>query len=32
MRKSTFIPTALAAACLLACGDSAHALATATAN
>ena len=32
MRKSTFIPTALAAASLLACVGSAHALATATAT
>ena len=32
MRKSTFIPTALAAASLLACVGSAHALATATAS
>jgi len=32
MRKSTFIPAALAAAGLLACAGSAHALATATAS
>ena len=32
MRKSTFIPTALVAAGLLACVGNAHALATATAS
>ena len=32
MRKSTFIPTALVAAGLLACVGNAHALATATAT
>ena len=32
MRKPMFIPTALATAGLLACADSAHALATATAS